>query len=568
MNEVLEIDLDFEEPAAMGFALRDYQTDCLDAIERAWREHGRVLVTLATGCGKTVIFSEETRREVERGGRVLILAHTDELLDQAADKLFRTTGLTAEKEKAADKASLDAPVVVGSIQSLCREARLTSWPDNHFTLVIVDESHRTLAKSYLKVLGYFHFGEHSLADDWKFPEPGEAYERRARVLGVTATADRGDRRSLGEFYETCAFEYGLLQACRDGYLVRPVSQQIPLQIDLRGVKVSRTSQGSDFDIREITERITPFLREIARQIAAQARNRKTVCFLPGIETARLLSEAMRDEGLAAAFVSGACPDRAEKLEWFDAAGPGSAMCNAMLLTEGWDCPDVSCVCVLRPTKIRSLYVQCVGRGTRTLPGVIDGLDNAMERRNAIAASAKPNLLILDFLWLSDRLDLVQSVDLVAGTPQIKEHMKVDGGDGPVDLIDAEVAASRDLLKSLENAAKEHARKKARVIDPLAAAVSLGDETLTNWEPLSKWDELPPTPGQLGMLERFGLDPTKCQYRGLATKLIDRCIQRAKIGLCTFKQLNFLEKLGVHDAALLTRDEASRVIEERKKALGR
>lgn len=512
----------------------------------------------------TIIFSQATAEEVSAGGRVLILAHTDELLDQASDKLARSTGLDAEKEKAEHHASHFAQVVVGSIQTLSRERRLLEWPEDHFTLVIVDEAHRSLAASYQKVLRYFHFGAASLQDGWEPPEAGVECKTFARILGVTATADRGDKRSLGEFYEACAFDYGLLQAVRDGYLVRPVAELIPLQIDLRGIKTSRSANGSDFDISEVTARITPFLREIARHVAKHAGDRKTVCFLPGVETARLLSEALRAEGLDASFVSGACPDRAEKLSAFDAAGRGSVMCNAMLLTEGWDCPDVSCVCVLRPTKIRSLYVQCVGRGTRPLAGVIDGLATAEERIAAIAASAKPDLRILDFLWLSDNLSLIKPIDLVATKPEIRERMLADGTGEQTDLVNLEMRAERDLLRSLEEAAKQHANKKGRVIDPLKLAVSLGDADLATWEPETKWDGLPPTPHQLETLARHGLDTTKIKTRGLASRLIGRVFERRQLGLCTPKQLNFLERLGVPDAALVSFNDATKLIDAKKK----
>jgi len=579
------IDLDFAEPvtldfdevpthrafaaalplgASPNFTLRDYQVDALAKLREGWKQFRRQLAVLATGCGKTVIFSQAAAEEVAAGGRVLILAHTDELLDQAADKLRRSTGLDAEKEKAEHHASLFASVVVGSVQTLAREKRLTEWPEDHFTLVIVDESHRILAPSYQKVVRYFHFGAASLAADWVFPDAGTEYQTFARILGVTATADRGDKRSLGEFFESCAIDYGLLQAVRDGYLVRPVAEQIPLKIDLRGVRTSRTSNGADYDLGEITARITPFLSEIARRIAEHARTRKTVCFLPGIESARLLAEAMREAGLEAQFVSGACPDRAEKLEWFDRAGPGSAMCNAMLLTEGWDCPDVSCVCVLRPTKIRSLYVQCVGRGTRPLPGVIDGLATAAERLAAIATSAKPDLRILDFLWLSDNLSLVKPLDLVATKPEIRERMMADGGEAGGDLVSLEERAERDLLKSLEKAAKEHVNKKGRTIDPLKLAVSLGDADLATWEPETKWDSLPATTNQIEILTKNGIDVGKVTCRGLATRLIGRVFERQKLGLCTPKQLNFLERLGVPDAALVSFREASALIDAKMK----
>ena len=200
MSENLDDDFQLAVDAPK-LSLRDYQHDCLAAIEAGWKQFNRQLCVLAGGCGKTVLFSHLAKTEVDRAGRVLILAHTDELLDQAADKLRRSTGLEAEKEKAEDHAGPYAQVVIASIQTLSREGRLRSFPDNHFTLVIVDEAHRSLSPSYLRVLNYFHFGQESLEEGWEAPPPGVPYEPRCRATGWTATASRGDKRSLGEWYQ-------------------------------------------------------------------------------------------------------------------------------------------------------------------------------------------------------------------------------------------------------------------------------------------------------------------------------------------------------------------------------
>lgn len=556
--------------APLGFALREYQHDCLKAIAEGWKAGlTRLLAVLATGCGKTIIFSQVTAREVAAGGRVLIIAHTEELLEQAATKLERSTGVTSEREKAEHHADLNARVVIASVQTLARDARLTAFPDNHFTLVIIDEAHRSLAASYQKVINYFHYGAESLGEGWKAPGPGETYTHKARILGVTATPDRGDKRSLGEVFQgpkdehgatKPIFDYDLVRACLDGYLVRPTWVQIPLTIDMKGVRSTRTANGSDFDVSELTKRITPFLRQIARHIVKEASDRKVVCFMPGVETARLLSEALTDEGMESKFVSGACPDRSDKLEWYNGVGAGHAICNAMLLTEGWDCPDVSAVCVLRPTKIRALYVQCVGRGTRILPGVIDGLTTRDERIRAIKASAKPDLKILDFLF-SD-LELVKPIDLVATTPQQKAQMEKSAGGAQADLLELAEAADRDLLKSLEEAAKRNSKKKARVIDPLAWAVSVGDSAIKDYVAETPREAAKPTRGQLELLERHKIDTSKVACFGQASKLIDRMVTRHKMGLCTIAQLNFMQRLGIFEEGsyLLSVDEATKLID--------
>lgn len=544
----------FDFTEAAPFVLRDYQVECLTAIREGWKTYSRILAVLATGCGKTLIFSHVAEQEVKAGGKVLILAHTDELLEQAIDKLYRATGLQADKEKADCRASPYSPVVVASIQTLSRVNRLTSFADNHFSLVICDEVHRALADSYQRVLAYFHFGAESLAEDWVQPAPEVAYQHKARCLGVTATPDRADKRSLGEFYQKCVFDYGLLEACRDGYLVRPLVKQIPLKLDLRGVKKT----GGDYDAGQIEARITPFLKLIAKNIAENARDRKIVVFTPSVETAKLMAEALCEHGIDATFVSGQCSDRPEKIETYHLKGSGSAICCAMLLTEGWDHAEASCAVVLRVTKIPSLFKQCVGRCTRTLPGVIDGLNTREERLAAIAASSKKDMLILDFLWLTDKLDLVTPADLVASDPVVKASIQKSG---IADLLLAEEEGQRDLLKSLEKAVAKHKHRQARTLDPIAWAVSLGDDVLAAYTPDNAADAAPATKGELEFLLSAGLDSSAIKNSGQAQKLIGRIIDRQKMGLASVKQLNFLKKLGIPDetAVLMRAAQAGAII---------
>lgn len=534
--------------------MRDYQLGFNEAVTSGWSECNRQLGVMATGLGKTVCFAKLAQKEVEAGGRVLVIAHTDELLEQAIAKILAVTELQASKEKADEIASPSASIVVASIQSLARESRLRGFDDRHFSLVIVDEAHRILAASYLRVVRYFHFGAESLEDGWKQPEPGEPYKCNARVLGVTATADRGDKRNLGEIFEKVAFEYGLLEGCRDGYLVRPIVQNVPLKIDLKGVR--RTA--GDYNAEDVEARLIPVLSGAAAALKQYASQDKTVVFTPTVESARLMAEACCAVGLSAGFVSGRCHDRDEKIVAFDHGGPGSVICCAILLTEGWDSPTASAVCVLRPTKIRSLMVQCVGRVLRPLTGVIDGLDDRVERLNAIAASPKKRALLLDFLWLTDKLDLIRPVDLVTLKPEIKKAMEESGS---TDLVAAEEKAERDLLASLEAAARKHAKKSARTIDPIAFAVTVGDAAIASYVPETAWECAAPHSGQVELLTKNGIDVSQIKSRGLASKILDRIVQRVRLGLCTPKQMTFLTRLGMSEeqAALTTLRQARAII---------
>ena len=202
--------------------LRPYQQEARAAIENEWQRVDRTLLVLPTGCGKTIVFTAVAADAVRGGGRVLILAHRGELLDQAADKLSRATGLGCSVEKA-EQSCRDSwyRVTVGSVQTLMRETRLAVFPADYFSHIIVDEAHHVLSDGYQRVLEHFS---------------------GAKVLGVTATPDRGDRRNLGAFFETLAYEYKLTSAIKDGFLCRISAQTIPLSLDLTGVGV----QNGDF----------------------------------------------------------------------------------------------------------------------------------------------------------------------------------------------------------------------------------------------------------------------------------------------------------------------------------
>lgn len=547
--DVLDIDLDeaaTDAPAwttsaapvsAGGWTYRDYQNRAFEAIDQAFREGLRsILLVLATGLGKTVVFTYVANKVVAAGGKVLIIAHSEELLDQAAEKLRDSTGLEAVKEKAGERASPFDSVVVASVQTMSRPTRLQGWAKDHFDLIIIDETHRAAAKSYRAIIDHFE----------------------GRLLGVTATADRGDGQSLGAIYEKCVFEFGLLEAVRGGWLVRPIVKTLPLEIDLKGVKTSRTSQGSDYDLTEVSHRIEPFLGEIARLMAENTSDRgQGIIFMPSVATARMMRDALLNVGVNAEYVSGECDDRTEKIEAFK-LGQTRVLINAMLLIEGFDHDAVDWISVLRPTKIRALYVQAVGRGTRPLKPIIPALNAATtpdERRAIIAKSAKPTLLILDFLWLTEKLDLIAPVSLVSKDPRIAEMAAKKGKDG--DLLDIEETAQRDLLKSLEKAAAKNAGKKSKTLDPLALAVSLKAEDLAHYEPKEKWEFGAPSVAQLEVLAKHQIDVSKVHTAGMASQILNRLHLRRQAGLCSIKQMTFMEKHGVTDAAWKTAEEARR-----------
>ena len=487
--------------------LRPYQEEAVKAIFNEWESgHLHTLLVMATGLGKTVTFADIAQKEVGEGKRVLILAHRGELLDQAADKIGALTGLKCAVEKA-EQTSLGSwrRVTVGSVQSLQRPARLEKFPGDYWDTIIIDEAHHALSDGYQTVIKHF-------------PE--------ARILGVTATPDRGDMKSLSQVFDSCAYEYGIDKGIRSGYLCPLMAETIPLNIDLSEVK----TQNGDYAVGDLDCALDPYLEQIAQEMVSRCQNRKTVVFLPLIVTSQKFCKLLQEHGLTAAEVNGQSEDRAEILHDFE-AGKYQVLCNSMLLTEGWDCPSVDCIVVLRPTKVRALYTQMVGRGLRLSPG-------------------KENCLILDFLWHTARHDLVHPAHILAKSTEVadKATEKIEEAGGEqMDLLDTLEDAETDVVRQREEAlARELAemrKRKARLVNPLQYIYSIEDEVLSDYQPVLPTEMAPPSEKQLQLLEKRGINPDTITCAGQASLLIDRLIKRQNEGLATPKQIRFLESKG-------------------------
>ena len=506
-----------------GMTLRPYQQEAKEAIFREWDQgHDKTLLVLPTGTGKTIVFSAVTEECVRAGSRVLILAHRGELLDQAQDKLLKSTGLRCAVEKA-EESSLNSwyRVTVGSVQTLMREKRLANFAPDHFGHIIIDEAHHCLSDSYQRVLQHFS---------------------AARVLGVTATPDRGDMRNLGQYFESLAYEYTLPKAIREGYLCPIKAQTIPLKLDLSGVGV----QNGDFKAGDLGTALDPYLYQIADEMANYCKGRKTVVFLPLVKTSQKFRDILNSRGFRAAEVNGDSKDRAEVLQDF-AAGAYDVLCNSMLLTEGWDCPSVDCIVVLRPTKVRSLYSQMVGRGTRLHPG-------------------KDHLLLLDFLWHTERHELCHPASLICETAEVaqKATENIEAAGEPVDLIEAEEQAATDVVaqreEALAKALSEMKSRKRKLVDPLQFEMSIQAEDLSGYVPSFSWEMGPPSDKQRATLERLGIFPDEIDNAGKAALLLDRLGKRREEGLTTPKQIRFLEGKGFEHVGTWSFEAARRLID--------
>lgn len=504
--------------------LRPYQQEAKEAIFEQW-DSGvhKTLLVLPTGCGKTIVFAKVTEDCVRKGDRVLILAHRGELLEQAADKIRKSTGLGCAVEKAQQSCQGSwFRIVVGSVQTLMREKRLGQFPADYFNTIIIDEAHHCISDSYQRVLEHFP---------------------AAHVLGVTATPDRGDMRNLGQYFESMAYEYTLPKAIKEGYLSPIKALTIPLKIDMSGVSV----QAGDLKAGDIGTALDPYLEVIAKEMEKYCQDKKTVVFLPLVKTSQKFRDILNSHGFQAAEVNGDSPDRAEILQDFE-SGKYNVLCNSMLLTEGWDCPSVNCIVVLRPTKVRSLYCQMVGRGTRLFPG-------------------KDHLLLLDFLWHTERHELCHPASLICENEEVAQKMTQnleENAGQAIDIEEAEKTASEDVVAQREEAlAKqldEMKRRKGRLVDPLQFEMSIQAEDLSGYVPAFGWEMAPPSDAQKKTLEKLGINAENIGNAGKASKLLDRLNKRKAEGLSTPKQIRQLEQRGFQNVGTWTFVQAKKLID--------
>lgn len=504
--------------------LRPYQEEARQAVEKQWEDGiDKTLLVLPTGCGKTIVFAKITEDCVRSGERVLILAHRSELLEQAADKIEKSTGLKSSVEKA-EESCLGSwyRITVGSVQTLMREKRLNQFSPDYFDVIIIDEAHHCISDSYRRILDYFN---------------------EAKVLGVTATPDRGDMKNLGQVFESLAYEYTMPQAIKEGYLSPIKAMTIPLKMDLSGVSV----QSGDFKAGDLGTALEPYLYQIADEMAKYCSNRKTVVFLPLVKTSQKFRDILNEKGFKAAEVNGESRDRAEILEDFE-KGKYNVLCNSMLLTEGWDCPSVDCIAVLRPTKVRGLYCQMVGRGTRLSPG-------------------KDHLLLLDFLWHTERHELCHPASLICENEEVAQKMteNLENAAGcPIDIEEAQEKASSDVIAQREEALakqlSEMRKRKKRLVDPLQFEMSIQAEDLSGYVPAFGWEMSPPSEKQLKALEKRGIMPDEIDNSGKAALLLERLEKRQAAGLTTPKQIRFLEGRGFLHVGTWQFETAKRLID--------
>lgn len=413
--------------------LRPYQRDALDAVRDRFAEDDvlRLAVVLPTGGGKTVCFAHQSLEFLDQhpDERVVVLVHTDELVDQAYRKILDVAPHLAVGIVKAARNDVAADVIVASVQSLRNPARRKQL--RRVGLVIVDECHHATAATYMAVLtdlGCFGGG--------------------ARAVGYTATLVRGDGKSLGLVWQDIAFTRDISWMVRRRYLVPPrgIAVEVP-DLDLRNVRATRADYREGELGEALAESLAPEL--VAKAYAEHAGGRRGILFAPTVASAGVFAAAFEAQGIAAAVIHGGMPlDERRALLARHRAGLFQVLCNCMILTEGYDDPSISCIVIARPTKSHGLYVQMVGRGLRVdLERDYDGQD----------------CLILDVVGSSAVHDLRTLVDL---SERALDPEKARSGRTLIDLedeFDAGDGAAEDEPEYW------HGPVEAREFDPLARA---------------------------------------------------------------------------------------------------
>lgn len=507
--------------------LRPYQTEAIHKARSRLAYVRAGIMKLATGTGKTIIAAGITKAAAEKKKRVLFMAHTDELVQQAGDKIGAFAGIEFAVEKAERTAhTTDKHLVVASVQSLCRPQRLARFPPDFFDLIITDEVHRGASDSYVRI--YDHF-------------------KSAKLLGLTATPFRSDDKSLGDVYDEVVFDYGLEQAIDDGYLCPIRSETIPLEIDLSGVGMS----GGDFKGSDLGDAIAPVFDAVAKELVKRAGDRKICVFLPVITASKKFVEVLNAHGFDAEHIDGKSKDRKEILVRFSQKGPGGVICCSSLLIEGYDEPSIDCVVDLTPTRSTLRYIQKIGRGTRLFP-----------------EGGKVDLYVPDFLWHGANHNLCHPACLVAKTEEVAEKMvQIQSKGGTKDLQELEEEAHKELVSEREEALaqslKSFVGNKSKKFDPVLQSVSLLDDSLVEWSPETKSEAMPATDAQVAYLEKNGFDAVGWKA-GYASRVIDIMVKRSEKGLATPKQVRCLLKNGFPKAHNMTKVDANAAMDKLSK----
>lgn len=502
--------------------LREYQETARKKVHEEIEKGNNTLLIMATGTGKTHVFSHIEKDYVDQGKRVLSLAHLDPLITQAARKIHDITGIIPHIEQAKQWAEPDHPLIIASVPTL-RGDRLKRFPEDNFGLIVTDEAHHGPAKTYQGI--YDHF--------------------TSPRLGVTATADRVDRKHLGEIYDSVAFEYTIADAIEDKWLVPIKGKRVTgFDIDLSELRISR----GDYQDGQLGELIKNYIAPISKSVVEETRDKKTLLFLPTVAASELVAEALKEMGIAADAISGKDSveeQRRKRLAFRMGKITHLASCN--LLLEGYDEPSIEAIVMLRPTTSRALYTQAIGRGTRLHPG-------------------KDSLLLVEFTYNSAHHKLVKPFDLMSKRgfeERVRARAEREYGSDPIDILEALKSASEashSFQGLLQDALVRHFDWVE--FDPVAigeaVGVNINDE-------FSIYNDREITHRQAELLSRYGVKTEGLTVRQ-ASALIDKFFKNHWLpmkGSVTPAQAMFLKRRGVEPKGMM-KAQASLLINTIKK----
>lgn len=519
---------------------RWYQDECHEAILEALQDNRSCLAVLATGLGKLSILCQLARDWTD--GDVLVIAHRDELIDQAVARLELITGEQVEIEQGQWRSGRGR-IVVASAQTVSRIDRLERLGKDRFGLILPDEFHHYVSKTWRRPLDYFD----------------------AKVCGFTATPDRGDAKALGKICDVVAYVYDIADGIEDGWLVPLIGKTIEAQeIDLSRVSVSK----GDLDLGELDEAMLKAAEHICQETLRICPDRSGIQFWPGVRSAELACYKMNElRPGCCAWVSGdrkLFPTERRKAIFDDfRSGRVPWLSNCQIAGEGVDIPQASCVVFARPTKSRSLAAQQAGRGTRVLPGVIDSMPQrhfAAERRAAIAASAKRDCLLLDFVGNAGRHKglLITPTDILGGNyseAEIKAAKKLAEREGGGDVA-AQLKKARDELRRM---AAEHTARVKSCIENWDPFGFLGIDV--DEEKYAQFGAQPLTEKQFAALKRMGFpaDQLDTMTKRQGMTLFNKMDKRRAKGLCSMGKANQLRMRGI-DPTNVTEANAAKAME--------
>lgn len=547
MSQLFEIPLEAPQPTSAR-TLRDYQTRAKDCVFAEFnRGTQSTLIVLPTGMGKTVVLSKIATEW--QAGNVLILAHRIELLDQAADKLAHELGYRPPIEQGQRGVDDDliwqgGNVIVGSVQTMRNSKRIEKFSRTPFGLIIIDEAHHATAASYRSIL------DNCLG-----------WNPNCKVLGVTATPKRADDTALGIVFDSLAFSMEMQEAIEQGWLVDIQQEYVIVDgVDWSDLGTSQNELGErDFDRVELERILTQeeALHAMATPILDKTPNgEQAIVFTAGVSHAHQLAAVLNRHRDGCAYaVDGTTPkdQRTEIVQKFH-NGEIQFLTNFGIFTEGFDAPAVSRIVMGRPTKSPSLYIQMLGRGTRPLPGVVDGIDTAEGRRFSILTSGKPHMIALDFVGNS-RHKAVSAIDALGGNYDVEtrelaeERVRESGGD----VLDELKKAKAEIMLLREEKRRKGIKGKA-TYSTAKVSVFADHAAPVEQEPGIKRGGA--SDAQVALLVNLGVDyETAASY---GKRQAGAVITSLKEKRCSTKQAAILRKYG-YDSTHHNFDQASEII---------